>query len=49
MTGKSLKKVLERALADPEFKREYDALEPEFKIKRELIERKRKLTPGKKK
>jgi hypothetical protein len=41
MPGKSLKKVLEKALTDPEFKREFDALEPEFKLRRALIERRR--------
>jgi len=31
------KKILARALKDPEFKREYDALEPEFAIIRSII------------
>jgi len=31
------KDVLKRALADPEFKREYEALEPEFELRRALV------------
>ena len=43
MTGKSFKKVLAEALADPEVKREFDALEPEFQLRRALIELRRRM------
>jgi predicted transcriptional regulator len=37
MAGKTHKEVLERALADEEFRREYEALKPEFELRRALI------------
>ena len=44
MAGKSYKKVLSEALSDPEFKREYEALEPEFQLRRALIELRRQMS-----
>jgi transcriptional regulator with XRE-family HTH domain len=37
MTGKTHKEVLERALADEKVRREYEALKPEFELRRALI------------
>lgn len=37
MAGKEHKEVLERALAEKEIRREYEALEPEFELRRALI------------
>jgi DNA-binding XRE family transcriptional regulator len=43
MVGKSFKKVLLDALADPEVKREYETLETEFQLRRALIELRRRM------
>lgn len=43
MAGKSYKKVLSDALDDPEVRREYEALEPEFQLRRALIELRRRM------
>ena len=38
MSTISFNKAFEKMMQDPEFKKEYEALEPEFALKKQLIE-----------
>lgn len=39
--GKSFRETLQQQMADPEFKREWDALEPEFQVVRAMLDARR--------
>ena len=44
--GKNFRETLSQQMEDPEFKREWDALEPEFRVIRAQLEDKKILSPS---